>query len=422
MSRIKVAIDFRVGDPRQGIGTALLALAHGLATHGREDQEYVFLVNEGSVNWLSPHLSGNCSVVSIHAPRQLPDKPVTQFGGLRGWIKKLPGVRPAVLEMRSWPRKIGNLLRLTKPQVDASDGLAEALGCDMVHFPSQGAYTTNLPSIYQPWDLQHCHLPQFFSKEELQRRDVLYRRSCREARAVCVSTEWGKADLVAQYGLDPAKIEVIRFGTAFEAYTPPSQSEIEEVRRELGLPQTFMVFPAVTWPHKNHENLIRGLSVMKRNYNMAVEMYFTGAPTELESQLKELTVELGLQDTVHFLGFVSSTQIQAIFRLATAMIFPSKFEGLGLPVLEAFRAGLPVACSSATVLPEVAGDGAVFFDPDSPEEIAAAIKMLIESPELRANLVERGYKIVEGYSALAAAKQFAVLYDRIVRPVAGKNA
>ena len=420
MSKIKIAIDFRVGDPRQGIGTALLALAYGLSTLTRRDQQYIFLVNDNCVDWLGPHLSGHCSVVPIAPAPNPPTPPVAQFGGLRQRMKELTAVRSGVLCLRRWNRKMLDTLR--PKEVPSSDGLAESLGCDMIHFPSQSAYTTNLPTIYQPWDLQHRHLPQFFSKEEWKRRELVYRSFCKQASVVCVTTEWGKRDLVKQYRVDPSKIVVVRFGTAFEAYMPPSQSEIDEVRQELGLPQTFLIFPAVTWPHKNHENLIRGLSVMKEKYGRPVETYFTGAPTELERQLKELTIRLNLQDTVHFLGFVSPKQIQAIFRLATAMVFPSKFEGLGLPVLEAFRAGLPVACSSATVLPEVAGDGAIFFDPDSPEEIATAIKSLIDSPELRASLVERGHKVLEGYSAIAAANQFADLYDRIVRSAARKLA
>jgi glycosyltransferase involved in cell wall biosynthesis len=122
---------------------------------------------------------------------------------------------------------------------------------------------------------------------------------------------------------------------------------------------------------------------------------------------------LEVQEEVHFLGFVTSDQIQSIYSLATAMIFPSRFEGLGLPVLEAFRVKLPVLCSSATVLPEVAGKAALFFDPDSTDELVSAIERVQSSPELRAELVAEGTRILERYSARNAAQELSMLYEAV---------
>ena len=394
MSRLKIAIDFRVEDPRQGVGTAVLALAHGLSNLRQTDQEYVFVVPQPLVAWLSPHLSGACSIVGI--PQPVP----TLRSRLRARLAAIPALR------RLWLRSNGGA------RVPSSDGTVEALQCDVVHFPSQVAYLTEVPSIYQPWDLQHCHLPEFFSEEDLLLRKSLYPAFCQQARFVCIQTEWGKQDLIQQFHLDPAKIEVIRWGTAFEAYTSPSDAELQQTRRELDLPEKYLVYPAVTWPHKNHALILQALALMVERTGRAVHVIFTGKPTDARRELEAQAQSLGIAPYLHFLGFVTPTQIQAIFAGATAMVFPSRFEGLGLPVLEAFRVGLPVLCSTATVLPEVAGDAALLFDPDSPAELVDALDRMLASPELRADLVARGHTVLERYSADHAAEEFRKLYAR----------
>jgi glycosyltransferase involved in cell wall biosynthesis len=393
LTKLKIAIDFRVDDPRQGVGTAVLALAHGLSQLENVGQEYIFIVPEHIVEWLKPHLGGACTVVGV------PPAKISAIGRLKLILAKVPPLR------RLWL-----MLRRGESLVPSSDGLAERLGCHVVHFPAQIAYTTRIPSIYQPWDLQHKHLPDFFSKEDLRLRNVQYPAFCRQARFVCIQTEWGKQDLIEQFGVDPEKIKIIRWGSAFEAYEPISAEQAEEIRRELSLPDRFFVYPAVTWPHKNHAAILQALALLKQNEGLTVHMVFTGATTPFRAELDKLALSLGVAKQLHFKGFVNSRQIQAIFQLATAMLFPSRFEGLGLPILEAFRVGLPVICSSATVLPEVSGGGALLFDPDSPQKLVDNMLKLLDSPDTRSNLIAQGFRSLERYSASSAAREFVELY------------
>jgi glycosyltransferase involved in cell wall biosynthesis len=398
MGKLKIAIDFRIEDPRQGVGTAVLALAHGLSRLEGKNQEYIFVVHDHSVEWLRPHIFGPCSIVSA------PSSNRSTAGTLKKALRNIPLLRKLYAKVRS-----------DASMIPISDGLIESMGCDVVHFPCQLAYLTKVPSIYQPWDLQHCHLPQFFSPEDLRLRQLRYPAFCKQAHSVCVQTEWGKKDLVEQYHIPPKKIDVIRWGSAFEAYSNPVEAEVQQVRRELGLPAIFLVYPAVTWPHKNHELILRGLAWMRQHHGIAVDVVFTGATNSYRDTLQKLAVDLEVAQQIHFLGFVTDKQIQAIFRLATAMVFPSIFEGLGLPIIEAFRVGLPVACSSATVLPEVGGDAALFFDPNSPEEFGQSIERLLSSEELRLTMIARGYRALQRYTADAAALEFVELYQRVAQ-------
>jgi glycosyltransferase involved in cell wall biosynthesis len=403
LHKLKVAIDCRIEDPRQGIGTAFLALAHGLSTLQNIDQEYTFIVFEHVAEWLRPNVPGS-RIIAL---------PSTSQSKLRALAARRPALRFL------WKTILAPLFRILqfkkRERVPASDGLVESEGFDVIHFPTQIAYTTRLPSIYQPWDLQHLHYPEFFSDEEIRLRELSYRVYCGQATFVCVPTEWGKQDLVRQYGVAPEKVKVVPFGTAFEVYTPLGPKSIAKCLAELNLPEHFFVYPAATWPHKNHEVILRALALIKQRHGIAPHVVFTGQLLAFHKTLASLVKSLDMSQYVHFLGFITSNQIQAIYQTALGMIFPSKFEGLGLPVLEAFRAGLPVLCSNATVLPEVAGDAASYFDPESPQQLADLIEVFQSSADYRYALVQSGYRVLENYSVSRSAQEFAELYEYAAR-------
>ncbi len=374
---------------------SLLALAHGLSRLEGTDQEYVFVVPESIVAWLEPHLSGTCSVVGVAAEK------TSAWKRCRNFVARVSILRGLWLELRS-----------DRSLLPVSDGLIERLGCQVVHFPSPIAYMTSVPSIYQPWDLQHCHYPEFFSRSDVRLRNIQYSAFCRQARFISIQTEWGKQDLIEQLKIAPEKIRINPCGTALEAYAPLSEEAVQQICAELSLPSTYFFYPAVTWPHKNHSVILHALAHLKQTGHH-VHVVFTGATTPFRAKLDALSASVGVSDLVRFMGFVSTNQVQAIFQRAIGMLFPSRFEGLGLPILEAFRIGLPVICSSATVLPEVSAGGALLFDPDSPQQLADAMVRLMTSSDVRATLIQGGRHVLERYSADAAAREFAALYQEV---------
>jgi len=387
---VRIAIDCRIWSFQQGTGTAVLSLANALSKSADVGQEYTFIVHEHLRESVAPHVSGPCRLQTI---------PVAAPSGFKSRLR-------AFAPLRAIARKV----RKPALRVPASDGFVESEGFDMVHFPTQAAYLTELPSIYQPWDLQHLHYPQFFSQGEWERRELEYRAFCSQARYVCVQTEWSRQDVIQKYGIAPEKVVVIRWGSVFDAYTEPSIEAQQAISQKFALPKQFFFYPAVTWPHKNHEVIFRALSLLKREHQRIVDVYFTGASTEYRGQLDELARSLGVSEQLHFLGFVSPEELQSIFRAATAMVFPSKFEGFGLPVLEAFHAGAPVLSSNATVLPEVAQDAALYFDPDAPTELANLMIRMLDEPGLRESLIAKGKTILSQFSIDDTAVQFQKLY------------
>jgi glycosyltransferase involved in cell wall biosynthesis len=155
---------------------------------------------------------------------------------------------------------------------------------------------------------------------------------------------------------------------------------------------------------------------------MTPHVFFTGASTKYRGTLERLAKELEVFEQIHFLGFLASEELQAIFNAATAMVFASKFEGFGLPILEAFHANLPVLSSNATTLPEIAQDGALYFDPDSPDELASLMKKMLDDSGSREELVRKGRDVLSKYSIRETAVKFQALYEEIaIRSLRGER-
>jgi len=390
-SKLRVALDCRSLNAQQGVGTAVLALANALSASDSTEQEYTFIVPEELREWLRPHISGPCRLVCM---------PPSRLSRLKKSLRVIAPLRYVWATVGS---------KIVPPPVS---GDLESKEFDLVHFPTQAACLTHLPSIYQPWDLQHLHYPQFFSKAEFALRERWYRAYCEQAAFVCVQTEWSRRDVVEKFGIPRDKVVVIRWGSVFDAYTAPSPQARLDAVAKYNLPRQFLFYPAVTWPHKNHENIIRALHVLRREQGRTPDVYFTGAPTKFRAKLDEIARELGVREQLHYLGFVTPEELQSVFASATAMVFPSKFEGFGLPILEAFHARLPVLSSNATVLSEVAQDGAAYFDPDSPAELAALMARALDDPAFRETLTRKGSEVLTRFSMRDTAAKFQALYAR----------
>ena len=390
--KLRIAIDCRIADPKQGIGTAVLSLTKAFSDSDITSQEYTFIVRENMKEWLAPYVYGPCKLECI---------PESTRSTVKAALRRIAPLRFI------WQKVLAET-----SYVPVSDGYVETHQFDVVHFPTQAAYLTELPSIYQPWDLQHLHYPEFFTKTEYALRETRYRAYCDRAAYVCVQTEWTKQDVISHFEIADGKVVVVPWGSVFDAYKNPSAQEIGSTIEKYGLPSNFFFYPAATWPHKNHETILRAINILKSEHSVAPHFFFTGSSTSHRPTLDRLAQDLDISEQLHFLGFVTPVELQTIFRTATAMIFPSKFEGFGLPILEAFHARLPVLSSNATTLPEVARDGALYFDPDSPAELSALMKTILDNPELRKDLIKKGTMVLSQYSIKDTATKFQALYAK----------
>jgi glycosyltransferase involved in cell wall biosynthesis len=391
MTPLRVCIDARLGAGRfGGVEQVVIGLAAALSRLEDGDEEYLFLAYPEHDDWLGPYLGGPCRL--LHPRRGYLNRRSRAIG--RALLERLP---------RAGPRF----------SVRPTDGTAERAGADVMHFPIQDAFTTEIPSIYQPHDLQHLHLPELFSGWERARREAIYRTHCERAALVVSMTSWGRRDFIESYGLPAEKVTVVPGGSVLREYPAPTDSDLSRLRERLSLPESFLLYPAQTWPHKNHQRLLEALARIAEEDGLAVPLVCPGKQTKDYRDIRELVDRLGLAERTSFPGFVSSLELRGLYELATALVFPSRFEGWGLPVCEAFDAGLPVASSNAAGLPDVVGDAGLLFDPDDVDAIRQQLLRLWTDPDLREKLRERGMKRASKFSFDHTALLFRAHYRQV---------
>lgn len=397
-----------------GIETNLLKLLAPLAAeNGPEDRQLV-IGPGGESEWIRPYLGNGQDVVAW--PPLRCEMPATSLGNVPMAIARV--VKDAV---RKFLRR-GSLPAFSYSAIQLTQRLKSA-GVEVVHFPYQRYFPTSLPFIFEPWDLQHISLPELFSSEEIKFRNWLYRRACQEAALVVTATHWTKNDLIKQFGLPPSKIAVIPRGAEITS-VDFAQRAIEETLNRLQLPQRFALYPAKTWAHKNHARLFQALALLRDKDKLVIPLVCTGKPIDSSTEGIQRELEsLGLRDQVFFTGFLDDGSMRHLYAQADMMVFPSLFEGLGIPVLEAMTSGTPVVCSRASCLPEIGGDAAIFFDPYSTVDMADKIAMVWSDSVLRSELARRGYANTTAFSWIEAARSFRVAYRHVAKkPLAADDA
>jgi glycosyltransferase involved in cell wall biosynthesis len=398
---LRICIDARLLPGQSGgIEQFVIGLASGLSMLSNGDEEYLFLVYSDDNDWLKPYLGGPCKSLPVSAQTHR---------RLRRLINCFPRT-PTLFRMLL---KFNVNLFLKLP---FSDGTIESAQVDIMHFTFQSAFKTNVPSIYHPWDLQHLHLPIFFAEHERLIRVTKFRTYCDQAKMVSVASWWMKRELIKHLGLQQSKVKVVPIAPPIDAYPTPVEKDLLAARRKFRLPETFLFYPAKTWGHKNHIGLFEALHILRARHGLIPPLVCSGGVTPFFSKIRDRIKELDLTSQVRFIGFVQPLELLCLYRLSRSVIFPSKYEGWGLPVTESMRLGVPVACSALPVLKEQADDAALFFDPDDPQAIADAIGHLWTERDLRKSLSEKGIARASQFSWDRTARIFRAHY----RNLAGK--
>lgn len=268
------------------------------------------------------------------------------------------------------------------------------------------------PTVLTIHDLQPLEMPEHFSAVKQKWLATMIPRSVRAARLVLCPSDFTAERIQLLLNISPAKIRVVRHG-----HEPVESGVLDpavdaELRERYG---RFLLLPAISYPHKRHADLIVALDRLRDRFP-DVSVVMTGRPGSENGALRDLTRRLSLTGRVHQLGRVAEEELDALYRSATALVFPSEYEGFGNPVLEAMARGCPVVTTDATALPEVSGVAGLIVPTGHPVALAAAIARVIDEPGLREQLVAAGIERAQKFSWLDAGQDLIDCYRQALRP------
>ncbi len=318
------------------------------------------------------------------------------------WGELLPSVTVPVAARNRVQWVLGEQLLL--PRLAAQERI------DLLHsLASTAPMRGRFARVVTIHDLIYARFPEAHAGIRDRGMRVLVPGAARRSDRVIADSQSTRQDLVELLRLAPDRIDVVPLGLGAVRRVPPAPEATVRERLQLGDRDVVLSLSAKR-PHKNLRALIDALAQVDERARPILVL--PGYPTEHEAELREHATARGLDEDVRFPAWVSAEELERLWMLACAFVFPSLYEGFGLPVLEAMARGVPVACSDASSLPEVAGDAALLFDPRSPAQIAAALSRLLTDAGMRERLAQRGHERVKQFSWERSARLTLDSYAR----------
>jgi glycosyltransferase involved in cell wall biosynthesis len=276
---------------------------------------------------------------------------------------------------------------------------------------------TRCPFVVTIHDCIHLRFPEYLPNRAAQTyARAMMRSSAHRARRVLTVSNASKQDILHYLHVPAEKVEVIYNALDERLASPPTDEEVTSIRERFQLTSPFILYTGNIKPHKNVDRLIEAYSILRRRGQQEAQLLIIGDDISKYPNLRRMVHRFQMHKHVRFLGFVPDVTLAALYRLASVFVFPSLYEGFGLPPLEAMAAGVPVVTSNISSLPEVVGDAAVLVDPMDAGAIADAMARVLTDPALRATLIARGYERVKLFSWERSVRRIHEVYAELAQP------
>ena len=234
-------------------------------------------------------------------------------------------------------------------------------------------------------DLLHRHLPAALPKDVVSRRECFFEINSRKADSIQTISRFSQAAIELHFPASRGKV--------FHTYLPICRTSGGKIHRtRFNCDRPYFFYPANFWAHKNHEFLLLSFEkyLQMDGGEQAWDLVLTGSHNEMTNHILARIEELGLSHRIHYLGHLADDEFTRVFNLAGSLVFPSAYEGFGMPPLEAMSLGVPVICSCAGSLPEIVGDGGELLTLESPSEWARCMGKMAKNPAYRGELKKKG--------------------------------
>jgi glycosyltransferase involved in cell wall biosynthesis len=291
-------------------------------------------------------------------------------------------------------------------------------GADLFHAPHYVLPPlTPCKSVVTIHDCIHLRFPQYLPNRlgYAYARGSLWMATHRSNRIMTVS-EASKRDILSYFRVPDQKIDVIYNGIDERFGEMPAEDDVARVRERYQLDERFVLYAGNIKPHKNVERLIEAFHILRKGGGELehIKLVIIGDEVSKYAALRHAVHRHKLHKHVRFFGFVPHGTLAILYRLAAVFVFPSLYEGFGLPPLEAMASGTPVITSNVSSLPEVVGDAALLIDPLEPHAIADAMRRVLTDSALRENLSQRGLERARHFSWERSIRRVREIYDEVL--------
>lgn len=348
---------------------------------------------------------------------QFPDVEIAYFDGNRV-LKNMP----AQANPEKWSRAISAIWKLPDPVVFAARTLhwwkfemQLRHVCRKDHYDIYHetgfvpAAMSTVPTVYSIYDLSLIKYRNTHPKERVWFYDFMGRRRLHFASHILTISEFIRQEICNTFTLSPSTVSAIPLATDSH-FHPRSAEKIDLVRKRYNLTGEFLLFVGSLEPRKNLPLLIQAI----QRCNIRVSLILVGWEGWGDKSWMQTIRESGLGERIILAGYVDDETLACLYSGATAFVYPSLYEGFGLPILEAMACGCPVICSNIASMPEVAGDAAIQIDPTNPDELTRAIEGVIADDTLRHWMIHNGFLRAEQFTWCKTAENTLEMFKKVV--------
>ncbi|WP_333820168.1 glycosyltransferase family 4 protein [Ohtaekwangia sp.] len=294
-------------------------------------------------------------------------------------------------------------------------------GFNIYHSPNYVLpFFTKQPSVLTVHDTISLDFPDYSQTETAIYHRLAFMRSMRHASRIIAVSNTVKNDILKKVNIDSDKITVIYNGVHKHFKREHSPAKLSEIRHRYSLPERFILFVGNLEPKKNLERLIKAFHIFKKNSEHPHKLVLAGRCGWKYSSVYQAVEDLNLRSEVIFTGYVNENELPAMYSLADLFVFPSLYEGFGIPPLEAMACGTPTLTSTAGALPEVTGNVPLQVNPLDIEDIATGMHTLLQDELLRARAIEKGIAWASQFTWSSTADKTLQVYQSLVNECKGK--
>jgi len=305
------------------------------------------------------------------------------------------------------------ILRQSLRQLRCARALRNDSGV-VYHEPNAIACVSSLPSVITLHDLSHLHYPELHPKGRVAHLQRQLARSLQGARHIITDAQSTRRELIETLNLPADKISAIHLGVDARFFAPNLSKAAQTLARFDVRPQQYILSVGTLEPRKNIERTLQAYAALPEYLRRDFPLVLSGGKGWKDAVIHTRLKQIKPPGRVILTGYVDHHDLLALYAACTAFVYPSLYEGFGLPILEAMAAGAPVITSNVSAMPEVAGEAALLIDPNSVDELAAAMQRLLEDRELATALSIRGKERARGFTWARTAQETLKVYCRVL--------